>query len=282
MQLKEKELKCPVCQELPEEAVESSCCHGLFCNLCSSKLKCSLSESRCSYCGEVATFSACHFLRKRIGQLRVQCRIPGCKVEMAECRRKDHESNCDFRKDPCVWCGGLFTRREISEHLKSRHPKETAQVLLRAEPLQGFIQLAEMREFQPLQKIKNGYGRLASLGHFTKYYCGGPLETKCDCCEGTCGPFDGNNCRACMLLDVSLRRLDYGKYLVNKEGRICVVSGARVWCGTKTYESACKDHYCRECQGCEVCQCLMRDIARYLDVQSELSELVDPLVELLL
>ena len=36
-----------------------------------------------------------------------------------------------------------------------------------------------------------------------------------------------------MLLDVGVRKLHYGKYLVNRVGRVCIVNGARVWCGVK-------------------------------------------------
>jgi hypothetical protein len=53
----------------------------------------------------------------------------------------------------------------------------------------------------------NAKGRNARLGENGKYYCGGPLEGPCDCCNGYCGPENGCNCSACMQLDIKMRCL---------------------------------------------------------------------------
>ena len=54
---------------------------------------------------------------------------------------------------------------------------------------------------------KNAYGRTSRFGDVQRYYCGGKLETNCDCCDGNCGPDDGCNCKACMKLDIESRFL---------------------------------------------------------------------------
>jgi len=36
--------------------------------------------------------------------------------------------------------------------------------------------------------------RTPRLGSSGKFYCGGKLETKCYCCDGNCGPTNGENC----------------------------------------------------------------------------------------
>jgi len=47
----------------------------------------------------------------------------------------------------------------------------------------------------------------AKIGYNGKYYCGGKLETKCDCCNGKCGLDIGCNCSACMKLDIIFSEL---------------------------------------------------------------------------
>lgn len=44
----------------------------------------------------------------------------------------------------------------------------------------------------------------------------------CGCCDGGCGPDNGENCDACMELDVKRWKLDKG-YLINTAGYICQV-----------------------------------------------------------
>lgn len=39
---------------------------------------------------------------------------------------------------------------------------------------------------------------MAKLGTVQKYYCGGELMGRCKCCDGHCGPDNGENCDACM------------------------------------------------------------------------------------
>jgi hypothetical protein len=69
---------------------------------------------------------------------------------------------------------------------------------------------------------KNKAGLDAALGNAAKYYCGGTLIGKCSCCDGGCGPDNGENCDACMQLDVQRWKLDKG-YLVNTGGFVCQV-----------------------------------------------------------
>jgi hypothetical protein len=38
----------------------------------------------------------------------------------------------------------------------------------------------------------------AELGTTSKYFCGGKLIGSCRCCDGNCGPTNGENCDACM------------------------------------------------------------------------------------
>lgn len=54
-----------------------------------------------------------------------------------------------------------------------------------------------------LSRIKNSKGRDSHLGVSGKYYCGQKnLIGKCGCCDGSCGPTNGENCDDCMEEDL--------------------------------------------------------------------------------
>jgi hypothetical protein len=58
------------------------------------------------------------------------------------------------------------------------------------------------------------------IGTTGKFYCGQKLETKCNCCNGFCGPNNGENCIECMKMDILKHGLSKG-YLVNTDGNAC-------------------------------------------------------------
>jgi len=81
---------------------------------------------------------------------------------------------------------------------------------------------------------KNKSGKNARLGENGKYYCGGPLDTPCFCCDGFCGPASGCNCADCMELDMLSRKLPKG-YLVNSAGFSSRKGlNPSFYCGTKS------------------------------------------------
>jgi hypothetical protein len=96
----------------------------------------------------------------------------------------------------------------------------------------------------------NEKGRQARLGISGKYYCGGPLDTNCNCCNGYCGMDDGCNCSACMKLDIRSRALPKG-YLVNREGYPCRKGVNSIfYCGRKClFGVAFCDGYCGPTDG---------------------------------
>ena len=54
-------------------------------------------------------------------------------------------------------------------------------------------------------RVYNLNSKDACLGTTGQYYCGANIEV-CNidgCCNGSCGPNDGCNCRACMVLDIT-------------------------------------------------------------------------------
>jgi len=63
----------------------------------------------------------------------------------------------------------------------------------------------------------NESGREAYMGASGKFYCGGPMEYQCMCCDTQCGMDDGCNCVHCMKLDLYFKGLPH-EYLINREG----------------------------------------------------------------
>jgi hypothetical protein len=106
----------------------------------------------------------------------------------------------------------------------------------------------------------NSSDRHSRLGASGKFYCQGPLNASCSCCDGNCGPTNGCNCVACMELDVASRCLPKG-YLVNKEGRISKLApNGNVYCGSKVMSGVpgcdgwCGPNNGPQCSSCSILQ----------------------------
>ncbi|CAF3840928.1 unnamed protein product [Rotaria sordida] len=115
-----------------------------------------------------------------------------------------------------------------------------------------------------LERTLNSQGQYARLGSTGKFYCDGTLDgPQCSCCNGICGPTNGCNCSACMLLDVQKRALPRG-WLVNSDGasaRCSQVMPTTFYCGRKVMpDDGTSDGYCGPTNRsqCEACQRLSR------------------------
>lgn len=117
---------------------------------------------------------------------------------------------------------------------------------------------------------RNDFGRRARLGSTGKYYCGGRLDgPRCACCNGQCGPSNGCNCSACMILDVQKRELPRG-WLVNREGgsaRCSSETPGVFYCGRMVMtDNPRTDGYCGPTNGeqCIACRRLNeQEVGRY-------------------
>lgn len=106
----------------------------------------------------------------------------------------------------------------------------------------------------------------ATLGSTGKYYCGKSVDICNVCCDSTCGPTNGCNCRACMLIDVNQRMLKPG-FLVNREGRNCRVSKSNglVQCGAMFKDAQrCGPKNETQCEACKIIQVQMYKL--YADI----------------
>jgi hypothetical protein len=152
---------------------------------------------------------------------------------------QDHLKKCSNRKFQCSQkdCKFEGKKEDFVNHVVESHKS----MLIECFDL-SLIPKEEEKKEGPSQQVsnhdriatmRNSAGNKARLGQTGKYYCGGRLDTKCGCCDGSCGPTNGCNCRACMALDLQSRQLPKG-YLVNKEGRT-VRRGVqdKFYCGSK-------------------------------------------------
>lgn len=110
----------------------------------------------------------------------------------------------------------------------------------------------EMAYIQTIEAKTNSKGVLARLGKNGKYYCGQRIEgPRCGCCDGYCGPINGCNCDACMMLDIELRKLPQG-CLVNNQGRLAQINSTNGYysCGVDMMGMKCGENgLCAACTG---------------------------------
>ena len=78
--------ECPICYEIADDAVETSCCHQLFCDKC---LKC---VETCPLCRKKFKVSPNFSIRRIIGTLKVNCEY--CHEEYARSDLKHHVHLC--------------------------------------------------------------------------------------------------------------------------------------------------------------------------------------------
>jgi len=95
------------------------------------------------------------------------------------------------------------------------------------------------------------YETLPHIGVTGKFYCQGDvLGPKCYCCNGKCGPTNGENCVKCMQLDMTRRGLPKG-YLIHANGQVCWLDNNQHFnCGLmySIERKACgKEGYCKWC-----------------------------------
>ncbi len=251
-------LTCPICIDIATEAVESNCCGVIYCLKCARDI---LSES-CPNCrGSPFKWRETLIARRMINSLPRLC--PHCEEKTTFGELKNHNLKCPkaVRKCSIKNCDFSGMNDEFLAHVSSNHHKE---FLERFD--QDIQSNPKPNTADPIAPTKNSKGSEAKLGSTGKFYCGGQLEGSC-CCNGYCGPTNGCNCRACMLLDVQTRKLEKG-YWVNKDGATCRRgTSGKVYCGRK--KAMHQNAYCGPNQGdgCSACRTLEQQlVSRYYGI----------------
>ena len=115
-----KHLKCAVCSDIAENAIETCCCCQLFCE------KCYGFGEYCKFCKKPSQIQIPRVLHKIIEDLPAMCSHSGCSVRIRRPELRDHEAKCDYQLKTCVFhnCNHMCRNRDMLEHVIAAHPAE--------------------------------------------------------------------------------------------------------------------------------------------------------------
>jgi len=241
----DEELKCSICLDFAVKAVETNCCHQIQCLLCVNTL------DICPNCRANLSFKASHILRRIIDKLPAVCPNEGCNINITRGELENHNLKCEFRVFICCSpnCEFQGNFQNIAGHIAAFHTLELVREQRKLfENDNTFIDRIKTVE----TTRGNGNARLGVTG---KYYCGGPLNGNCVCCDGECGLSNGCNCLECMKLDVKVRRLPRN-WFINRSGYACRKGTTGLfYCGRKVEEHYDSDGFCGPTNGpnCHSC-----------------------------
>ena len=235
-------LMCSICHCLPREAVESGCCHQLYCEMC--LLSCQKMYESCPTCKQSnIPYVPSHLARRLIDQTPVPCPYD-CSEPLTHAQLVSHSLTCKSRIFHCALPScifqGIYTA--FLEHVSNMHPED----IIKSMSVEGKENVedkeAKGKREEGWEKDKvNQEGRAVHLGITGKFYCGVKQKIKCECCNGYCGPNDGCNCSSCMKLDVKYRALGKGS-LVNTAGAIASYDKGNYnfFCGRRVHKGSDK------------------------------------------
>jgi len=256
----ENEFGCSICLDVAVDAVESNCCHNVFCEDC---LKIQKTCPMCRHSN--VSYSISHLSRRIIGKMQLQCTNEGCKLSIPRSEMAHHLLLCDFRILDCLWCSISFKKELFLEHILKEHSEECINNLCSQSKYKSDDTQQEQVKNDPRVAECNKNKDAVRLGASGKFYCG-KKKRKCKCCDKYCGPTNGCNCEACQLLDIAKRNLP-PKFLVNKAGApsVKVSQTNHFYCGRKmTAPKLNCDGYCGPNNGpnCDACIALDENAAK--------------------
>lgn len=235
----EEFLKCHICLDVAEQAMEMSCCHNIFCESCI--ITYAKSSSSCPICRAPSiAFSPSEFIRQIVNDKMINCPF-GCKQQFKRSQIDLHKPNCQNIEYFCAIekCEFMGKREAVIIHLFEAHQNSVLEAFdissaIKKVPakISAIPEEVKSFKFHLLKATKNSAGFDSLPGLSGKFYCGKALDgEKCKCCNGSCGPTNGCNCSHCMELDIKLRQLPKG-YLVNTDGVISVYDKEKntFWC----------------------------------------------------
>ena len=117
-------------------------------------------------------------------------------------------------------------------------------------------------EIKMSNNVKNRNGNIACFGSTGKYYCGKKnLIGRCGCCDGCCGPTNGENCDACMELDLKRFNLMKG-FLINPNGNVSKLDpdSGDYYCGRRGNSGFGGVKFCQPGSTCSECYRVKRSI----------------------
>lgn len=166
-------MTCPICFEIAENAVETSCCHQVYCEYCLSIV----GNKPCPQCRQQFTMLVSHISRRIIGSMPVHCVFKGCEAKVMRSELKDHEAKCTYRLYSCPSPRCLFEglRDTFAVHLATDHQYkllESAAKIFEETPCSTGATQNEDR----ITTRENGRGDICRLGSTGKFYCGKRID----------------------------------------------------------------------------------------------------------
>ncbi|KAL0219152.1 hypothetical protein P9112_004805 [Eukaryota sp. TZLM1-RC] len=108
------DLRCPICLEVLQDAIEASCCHSLFCQDC-------VVVDKCPSCRSSFNSFPNHPIRRLVAGLAATCSL--CHYNTTRGDFTIHFKKCPKRKRRCNLCSRLFSQCEVWDHLADMHPE---------------------------------------------------------------------------------------------------------------------------------------------------------------
>jgi hypothetical protein len=213
-------LRCVVCFELANNAVECLSCGNVFCKMCVSNIKCPLCRNNSSYKDSL-------FARKIISEIPTKCQKCEAVTTLGEI--DSHLIICPERIFICRIqnCKRSLKKQEFHEHLNEMHSFDI---------LNDFDEhhaKTKTNYFCLFNEKINKAGNSARRGTSGKFYCGERSDVVCSSCDGNCGPSNGCQCTNCAKLDIEFHKLPPG-FILNHDGNICQFINENFYCGVRT------------------------------------------------
>ncbi|KAL0218981.1 hypothetical protein P9112_004634 [Eukaryota sp. TZLM1-RC] len=116
--LHEEHLRCAICLDFATDAVESDCCHALFCNPCFEQLH---NQQSCPACrSSTIKVYAVFNVRRLINELPAICSY--CNLTVTKGNLKNHQMKCSTELLSCTICNHQSVKRAMVQHLAEHHP----------------------------------------------------------------------------------------------------------------------------------------------------------------
>ena len=166
-------MTCPICFELAVDAVETSCCHQVYCQPCLSLV----GNRSCPQCRQQFDMQISHISRRIIGSMPTPCSIKGCNKRVMRSELKDHELQCTYRLFACPAQKCLFEglRKEFAMHIATEHEQNLIKCCDRIFEQQPRAASTVQCEDRIVAK-KNERGAVCRLGSTGKFYCGQRID----------------------------------------------------------------------------------------------------------
>ena len=166
-------LTCPICFEIADNAVETSCCHQVYCHYCLSVV----GNKPCPQCRQQFNMLVSHISRRIIGSMPMPCPIKGCNTKVMRSELKDHEMKCIHRLFTCPAPKCLFEgiRKEFAIHLATEH--EHCLLKSAHEIFQESSGAVTTNQHEDrITTRTNALGVICRLGSTGKFYCGRSID----------------------------------------------------------------------------------------------------------